>query len=146
MSFIQVCPQYAKTMQYYGIVEAIALKQDEYIVIPLQEFQHGTTATKNGPGPLQFAGIGEYKIVTTIAILTKEAKQEAADFSFRFEPEDFLDSLNHDFTEHSNETITKCTEIAHVYKPNLAVGLCIMSPRDITIMNLSVIVEYLSGS
>lgn len=104
MSFIKICPESAKMVDFYGTRpdwrEKVA--KGKWIEIPLYSLKDGTEYSDN-PTRVQFPRIGEYEVKTSV--LCSEAK-----FDCRWESDRHFRTISFSWKENKESKVGICTE------------------------------------
>lgn len=138
MSYIQVCPQYAKSIQHYATdpSKQFHLTKGEALPMPLYRFADGKERSKKCQDVL-FERIGNYKARSTI-------RASNSDLSLGWTHSDAYFKVAKFAWDITAPPVYQGCETVMVYNPNCEVGMHLRAIEAVVVYNVTVMIEYLN--
>lgn len=141
MSFIKVCPEYSKQVDFYGTRPEWSehVNKGEFIEVPLYSLKDGTEYCKE-PTTIKFPRVGEYEVKTMIL-----SSQRL--FNSQWTNENFFRVLSFTWTYYEDSKTSTCIERIGNFFPHAEAGLFLgaKATSDVTFEAVVVTVHYLES-
>lgn len=137
MAYIQVCPQYAKSIQYYASFgPELNLKKGDATCLVLYPVKDGSDPEKE-PQDVQFSRVGDYSVKHSITASADEFALKWMDSNVRTLEDDWT------YVKSTANNFIRCTERLVALEAPVSVGLRIRAKEDVIVYKALVVVEYL---
>lgn len=134
MSFIQVCPQYTKNIDYYATKgKSWKLEKNEQVCVPFYHLKDGHEYEAGLKDPT-FTRIGDYRVKITLSSTDGDVTVAWANSSVRIIASNW--SGSHKDCRQSDQKIT-------VLEPNIEAAILLTAQQRMTIYNVIAIIEAL---